>query len=86
MWIYRHVLGLYDKFSPLGDLFLQYHRNLGSMYKKGAFSLAFYDLVNTQSLAPEQGSYWTQKVTSKAEEGFKVAPLLGPRQAGNLTT
>ena len=51
--------------------------------KGGAFSLAFYDLVNTQNLAPEQGFSWTQKVTSKAEESFKVAPLLGHRQAGN---
>lgn len=44
------------------------------MYKGGAF-LAFYDLVNTQNLAPEQGSYWTQRVTSKAGRELKVALL-----------
>lgn len=33
----------------------------------------------------EQSSYWTQKVMSKAKDGFKVAPFLESKLAGELT-
>lgn len=49
------------------------------------FSLVFYSLVSTQCLVQNRASYWTQKVMSKAEDSFKVMPILESKQVGNLT-
>lgn len=54
--------------------------------RRGIFSVAFSSLVSTWCLVQNRAPCWTQKVMSKSNDGFKVAPFLESKQAGNLTT
>lgn len=68
-----------DKLGPLDDIF----SNVPGLehMKRGSISVAFYSQVNTQCLVKSRAPYWTQKVRSEAQDGFKVAAFLEPKQA-----